>query len=291
MKKTIENAILFVLSTRLFNWIPDDKYLKIKYRIKTKDKLNLENPGNYNEKIQWIKMNFRKDEHINMVDKYEARKFIEEKLGSKYLIPLIGIWDKTSDIDFAKLPDSFVLKCTHDSGSFIICRDKSKLNIAKTKRKLNRNLKRNYYYKSREWLYKDIKPRIICEQLLKNEDGSEIKDYKAFGFNGVVKFIGVRYSHEGQMTAQMFDTDWNSLDRPDMLLPGDTRIDKPQTLDEIINITRILSAEMPMLRVDLYTIRDRVYFGEMTFYHGSGFDTIHLEDLEAKMGDWIELPA
>ena len=123
---------------------------------------------------------------------------------------------------------------------------------------MNRYLKRNYYYKSREWLYKDIKHRIICEELLINEDGSEVKDYKVFGFRGDVKFISVRYYYKGQKTVQIFDAEWNSLDKPGMLLPGDTRIEKPQTFDEMINITRILSADMPMLRVDLYTVRDKV---------------------------------
>ncbi len=135
MKKTIENVILLILSTKFFNWIPDDKYLKIKYRIKTKNKLNLENPSHYNEKIQWLKLHYRNPKQIKLADKYAVREYVKDTLGSKYLIPIIGIWDRTSDIDFDKLPDSFILKCTHDSGSYIKCTDKGKLNIAKTKKK------------------------------------------------------------------------------------------------------------------------------------------------------------
>lgn len=288
--KTIEKGLLHLMATRLFYKVPDRIYLQIRYRIRTHKKLNLDNPVSYNEKIQWLKMYYRKPEQSIFVDKYEVRKYVEEKLGSKYLIPLIGIWDKVADIDIESLPHSFILKCTHDSGSSIKCTDKSQLNIRKTKRKLNKNLKKNYYYKCREWLYKEVTPRIICEKLLINADGSDILDYKIFCFDGVVKFIRVKYFLDGVLSKQTFDTQWNLLEKPGMLKPDIEIIKKPENLEEMLFVAKTLSDGLPMLRADLYNVDGKVYFGEMTIYHWSGFTTMKFYEIETKMNNWFTLP-
>ncbi len=188
--KAIKNPkliVFYILNFKIFRLIPDELYLKIYYWLRINKKLNLDNPKTFNEKLQWLKLYDRNPAYVNLVDKYEVRKYIAEVIGKEYLIPLIGVWDKFEDINFSKLPNQFVLKCTHDSGGIVICTDKSKLEFEVARKKINNSLNRNYFYHAREWPYKDIKPRIICEEYMVNGSGKELKDYKFMCFNGEVK--------------------------------------------------------------------------------------------------------
>ena len=179
--------ILKLMNTSLFNLYPDKLYLKLKYRLIMGKKLDLINPKTYNEKLQWLKLYDRNPLYSNLVDKYEVRKYIEEKIGEEYLIPLIGVYNSFEEINFEELPEKFVLKCTHDSGSVVVCPNKKILNINETKLNINKALKRNFYYQGREWPYKNVTPRIVCEKML----DSRIIDYKIFCFNGKPEFLYV----------------------------------------------------------------------------------------------------
>ena len=286
----LKRAFLSIIGTSFFGFIPDEMYLKLKYRLLIGEKLNLDNPVSLNEKIQWIKLNIRDKSHSFMADKQAVRKYIADTIGKDYLVPLIGIWDSVDDIDFDSLPQQFIIKCTHDSGSFLKCKDKSSFDIRKAKRWLRKKQNTNYYYKSREWLYKDVKPRIICEELLLEKDGSDIVDYKIFCFEGIMKFLRIKYYVDGELRQQSFDRDWNLIEKPEQLLPGTKIFEKPVGFEDMVRISEILSAGLPQLRVDLYNVDGKVYFGEMTYYHGSGFMSLEFEELERKAGDWLVLP-
>lgn len=286
----IKNGLLNTLGTSFFGFIPDSMYLKFKYRLKFGEKLNLNNPGTLNEKIQWIKLNIRDKSHSFMVDKVAVREYIAKTIGEDYLVPLIGIWDSVDDIDFDALPSKYIIKCTHDSGSFLKCKDKSNFDVKKAKKWLKRKQRTNYYYKSREWLYKEVTPKIICEELLLEEDGSDIVDFKTFCFDGTMRFLIIKYYVNGELRRQSFDRDWNPIETPENL-KSDARIfKKPQGFEDMVRISEKLSAGLPQLRVDLYNVKGKVYFGEMTYYHGSGFMPLGFDDLERKAGDWLVLP-
>src|SRR5699024_5952469 len=235
----------------LLKWLPDDIYLKAIYRARMHKKLNLKNPITFNEKLQWLKINDRKPEYTQMVDKYEVRKYIEAQIGEEYLIPLLGVYDTFEEIDFDKLPNQFVLKCTHDSGGLVICHDKSQLNIKRAKKKINKCLRRNYYYLGREWVYKDINPRIVCESLMVDESGVELKDYKFFCFSGEPKIIQVDFSRFTNHKRNFYNLEWDLLDLS-IKYPNDpnTKIIKPDKLEEMIKLASKLSSDYPHVRVD-----------------------------------------
>src|SRR5690554_2515997 len=201
--------LLYILNFKLFKFIPDKFYLKIKYRLKMGKKLDLNNPKTFNEKLQWLKLYDRKPEYTQMVDKYEVRKYIKDVIGEEYLIPLLGIYDSFEDIDFDKLPNEFVLKPNHTSGNVFICKDKSKIDYKKLKKGVSRWLKREYYWVHREWTYKNIKPRVICEKYLQEN----ITDYKFMCFNGEPKLIQIHRNRGSKnKTLDFYDINWNKTE-------------------------------------------------------------------------------
>ena len=220
--------------------IPDSVYLKYMYRRIMGKKLDLKNPKTFNEKLQWLKLYDRKPEYTKMVDKYEVRKYIKEKIGEEYLIPLAGgPWDQFDDIDFSKLPDQFVLKCTHDSGSVVICRDKNDFDIGAIRKKFNRALKGNFFYGGREWPYKNVKPRIIAEQYMADESGVELKDYKIFNFNGVPRIIQVDYDRFVRHKRNLYNTDWQYMDFAIKYeTDSNITINKPANLEEMLRMAQ-----------------------------------------------------
>ena len=280
-----------LLNIIIFNYLTDDKYLQIKFKLNTGRKLDLINPKTFNEKLQWLKLNDRNPQYTILVDKYEVRKYIEKILGKSYLIPLIGVWNKFEDIDFSKLPDQFVLKCTHNSGGNIICKDKSKFDIKKARKKINKNLNRNYYYRAREWPYKNVKPKIVCEKYIVDESGDELKDYKIFCFNGEPKIIQVDFNRFSDHKRNLYDINWNyipvSYNYPTY---PNIVIKKPKKLNEMIEIARLLSKDFPFIRVDLYSIHDKIYFGELTFFPEAGFAKFNPESYDKELGKWLKLP-
>lgn len=273
--------------------VSDISFIKKRFREVFNREINLENPQTFNEKLQWLKLYDRNPLYTNLVDKYKVRRYISKTIGEEYLIPLIGVWDKFEEIDFLKLPNKFVLKCTHDSGGLVICRDKNKLDIEEARKKINKSLKRNFYYHAREWPYKNVKPRIICEKLLHDEIDEELKDYRFFCFNGEPRFVAIDFSitDKSKTRRNLYDLEWNLMDGG-ISYPRELSktVKKPNKLNEMINLSKILSKGIPHVRVDFYYINENIYFGEMTFYHQSGFGKFQQEEFAQLLGTWIELP-
>ena len=270
--------------------IPDELYLRMAYRAVTGKRLHLNPPVTYNEKLQWLKLHDRKPEYTEMVDKYEVRKFVTERVGAEYLVGVLGVWDKAEDIDFDNLPDQFVLKCTHDCGGLVICRDKASLDKEAARRKLNDCLKTNFYWQGREWPYKNVKPRIYAEEYLSDFGDSQLTDYKVFCFDGQPKLIQVDYDRFEGHKRQFFDCDWNRLDIS-FHFPSDTAkvIFRPSVLEEMLELSRKLSAGFPHLRTDFYIVGDRLYVGEMTFFHGTGFGKWWPEGTDEWLGSFLKI--
>jgi hypothetical protein len=282
----------YLCKYEMFNLIPDEIYLKLYYRGTVAKKLDIENPKAFNEKLQWLKLYDRNPLYTKLVDKYEVRKYITKTLGEEYLIPLIGVWDKFEDIDFSKLPNQFVLKCTHDSGGLVICTDKEKLDVEAGKKRINRCLRRNFYYMYREWPYKNVKPRIICERYMLDESGLDLKDYKFMCFNGKVKCSFVclnRHSSTG-LNVDFYDMDWKPIPFERHYKNSGSVIAQPKNFDKMIEFAEKLSKGIPFVRVDFYETNGQLFFGELTFYPGSGFEEFTPESYDYLLGSWIELP-
>jgi hypothetical protein len=284
--------IVYVLGRKdLLNWVPDKIYLKMIYYGQMGKKLNLKNPQTFNEKLQWLKLYDRNPDYSNLVDKYAVRDYVKNLIGEEHLIPLIGVYDNFDEIDFNKLPNQFVLKCTHDSGGIVICTDKSKFNISLARNKINKRLKRDFFYFAREWPYKNVKPRIICEKYMVDDSGTQLKDYKIFCFNGIPKLIEVDFDRFTGHKRNIYDTEWNYLPvsihyptKPDVV------IKKPNKLNEMLKLASVLAKDYLHVRTDFYSINDKVYFGEITFYHEAGFGIYKPLEFEHEMGSWIKLP-
>ena len=273
-----------------FNRLPDYIFIPFIYRMSTGKRLDLKEPVTFNEKIQWLKLYDHNPLYMQLSDKYRVRSYVEEKIGNGFLIPLLGKWNSVSEIDFDNLPNQFVLKCNHDSGGIVICTDKRIFDIKKAKEKLNHHLAQNYYYMSREWAYKDIKPCIICEKYLFDEKTHDLRDYKFFCFNGMPKLIQVDFNRFIDHKRNIYSLDWELQDLT-IKCPNDPKviIEKPPNLDEMIEIAKKLSAGIPEVRVDLYSVNGKTYFSEMTLYHGSGIEKFSSQELAEKMGSWIDL--
>ena len=264
------------------NW-NDEDFLKKAFECHMGKKLNLDNPQTFNEKLQWLKLHDRKPEYTMMVDKYAVRTYIADTIGEEYLIPLLGVWDNPDDIDFNALPNQFVLKCNHNSGlGMCICKDKSKLDIAKVKAELRKGLKQDYYLTSREWPYKNVKRRIIAEKYMTTSEMDDLPDYKIH--------CSERFSETGTKE-DFLNTNWSKLSfkRPDLKC-SDKILKKPSRLNEMLELAKILSTNIPFLRCDFYEIKGRVYFGELTFFPASGLEAFEPEEWDYKLGDWLELP-
>lgn len=291
------------LARKFTNLLPDRIYLKLLFRKTTGKKLNLNNPTGFNEKIQWLKLYDRKQEYTSMVDKYAAKQYVAEKIGEKHIIPTFGVWDKFDDIDFDSLPNQFVLKCTHDSGGLVVCRDKYALNKDEAKAKIERSMKNNYYYHGREWPYKNVKPRILAEQYMQDNNESKattgknlktegLTDYKFYCFNGSPKFLYVSSGLEDHDTASIsfLTLDWQfaPYERTDYKklsqLPP-----KPKSFDKMIKIAKTLSSGLDFLRVDLYEIDGAVYFSELTFSPCSGLMPFKDPNHDIEIGEMLKL--
>lgn len=289
--KNPAKIIAYLNRKKPLTWLSDELYLKIAFKARLNKSLNINEPHSFNEKLQWLKLYDRNPLYTNLVDKYEVRKYISQTIGKEYLIPIIGVWDKFEDIDFSKLPDKFVLKCTHDSGGLVICKDKYKLDTEMARKKINKCLKRNFYYSGREWPYKNVKPRIVCEKYMVDESGTELKDYKFFCFNGEPKALFVATDRDIDTRFDFYDMNFNHLPVMQHYKNGVKKVFKPKGFDEMIKLAAQLSKDIPHVRVDFYDINGKVYFGELTFYHFSGFQKFEPEKYDALFGSWIQLPS
>lgn len=268
--------------------LPDKMYLKKVYKARTGRKLNLRNPKTFTEKSNWLKLYDRNPVYTIMADKYKAREYIAEKVGEEYLVPLLGVWDSPDEIDFDSLPDQFVLKCNHDNG-VIICKDKAQLDIEKVKKELSERLKRDYYKKLREWPYKNIPRKIICEKYMKPCKNENEIDYKLLCFNGKVKIIALyKDRFLGSLKEDYYTKEWKYIKILDKIGAGDV-YPKPEFLDEIIKIAEVLAEGATFLRVDFNNWQDLLSVGELTFFPHGGM-LLFLESWETKLGSWIQLP-
>ncbi|MDT2865744.1 ATP-grasp fold amidoligase family protein [Vagococcus carniphilus] len=283
---------MYALYLGNFNKMSDKKYLEMEFKHRMKKVLDLENPITFNEKLQWLKLYDRNPQYTSLVDKYEVRKFVEEKIGEEYLIPLLGVWTDFSDINFEKLPNKFVLKTTHDSGGVVICQNKQELDIDKAKEKINKSLKNNYFYAGREWPYKNVKPKIICEELLETDNGELPNDYKFSCFNGSVDNVMVAIERNtGKPKFYFFDNEWQLLryNVSGLNASSDFTLPRPKNIKKMFDVASILSEKFPYVRVDLYYEKDKIYFGELTFYPQSGFDSNLLPETDLLFGSMINL--
>lgn len=278
----------------LNKWMPDRIYLERKFYARLGYPLNLENPETYNEKLQWLKLYDHRNEYTMMVDKYEVKSYVADVIGNEYVIPTLGVWDKPEDIDFDALPEQFVLKVTHDSGGLVICKDKSRLDIDSVIRRLKDSLKRNYYLVHREWPYKNVQRRIICETYMEDNETSELRDYKFFCFDGIPKALFIAQDRQKELEEtkfDFFDMEFNHLPFTNGHPNADSLPSKPLNFELMKELAMKLSKGIPHVRVDFYEVNGQVYFGELTFSHWSGFVSFDPFEWDTTFGSWIKLPA
>ncbi|MBR5321205.1 MAG: glycosyl transferase [Clostridia bacterium] len=287
--RNIRGKVMYALS-----FLPDKLYLQLFYFATTRRFINFKNPKGYCEKLQWLKVNNKKPEYSKFVDKLAVREYIKDVLGEEYLFPLIGKWASFDDIDFNSLPNQFVLKCNHDSGSTKVIKDKSSLTQADyddLKQHFTKRLSRDFYFAGREYPYRGIPRYIIAEQFMRDENEPEknIEDYKFFCFNGEPKVMFVATDRATDCKFDFFDMDFNHLDLVNIHPNADKPIYKPEKFEEMKELATKLSKGMCHVRIDLYELNGKIYFGEYTFFHGGGFQLCHPEKWECQLGDWIDL--
>lgn len=280
----------FIKKIRYFlKFIPDKMYIQLNYLAHFKKFANLKKPVTYNEKLNWLKLNDHNPLYPKIVDKYAVKEYIADIIGEEYIIQTIGVWDNFDDIDFEKLPEQFVLKCTHDSEGLVICRDKSKLDLEEARNKIESSLKQNFFYVGREWPYKSVKPRIIAEEYMEDKIDGELRDYKFFCFDGKAKAMFIASDRINDTTKfDYYDLDFNHLDIKQKY-PNAGEVRKPLNFEKMIELAEILSKDMPHVRVDFYEVNGKVYFGELTLYHFSGFRPFEPSKWDKTFGDWLKI--
>lgn len=278
-----------------FKNMDDEKYLKKRFKAILGIELDLDNPKTFNQKIQWLKINDRNSIYPKLVDKFEVKKWVAEKIGEEYVVPTYGIYDSFDQIDFSKIPNSFVIKCTHDSGSAIICNNKSDFDVNSAKKKIKKCMKKNLYYSGREWAYKEVTPRIIIEKNLLDDGKGNLScepvDYKLMCFNGKVKCTFTcteRYSDEG-LKVTFFDNNWNVLPFERHFPKSKKIIEKPKSFDKMVELAEKLAEGMRFVRVDFYEVNEKIYFGEMTLYPGCGQEEFNPVEWDYKIGEMLKL--
>ena len=295
VRKYIKSPQLLLVSlfVRLGKWIPDAIYLHIIYYLKVGEVLHLKYPRTFSEKIQWLKLHNRRPEYTQMVDNVLVKDYVAKIIGKEYIIPTLGVWKTFDEINFDSLPKQFVLKCNHDSGGVIICKDKRKLNRYQSRKLLNKSLKRNFFYGGREYPYKNVKPSIMAEEYMQNIDGGDLVDYKFFCFSGEVKMCQVISDRFDDEKIDFYDRNWNRLiGLIGLNIEAKNSIEdkpRPKRYDEMIRIAESLSKGMIFVRVDLYDINDKIYFGELTFFPASGFGYFRPDEWNVKLGNMIKL--
>ena len=275
----------------LFYFLPDSIDIRLLYLAHMGKLPDLTSPKTFNEKLNWLKLCDRNPLYTTLVDKCAVKQWVVDKIGEQYVIPTLGVWNKFDDIDFDKLPNQFVLKCTHDSGSYVICKDKAKLDKRAARKKLTTALKRNFYYVGREYPYKNVPPRIIAEKYIEDRNGVFV-DYKFSCFNGYVDCVMVCLDrHINDVKFYFFDKDWNlkRLNVRGKNAPEGFTIPKPSCMDEMFEIAAKLSKGIPFVRVDLFECDGNIYFGEMTFFPDCGFDANLLPETDLYFGSLIDL--
>lgn len=285
--------LLLIKSLMFLSPLFSDKiYLKMLFPLKVGYKLNLDNPKSYNEKLQWLKLNYKNPELPKLVDKYDYKEYVKKNVGEQFLIKTYGVWTSVEEIDFDNLPSQFVLKTTHDQGGVIVCQDKSTFDIVKAKKKLQKHLNRNLYYLFREWVYNEVQPRIIAEEYLEDKSKEGLKDYKFYCFDGEPKLMYITSGKQiGANYIDFYDMDFNYIDikRPKFKQMGNHYI-KPINWDLMIELAQKLSKGYPHVRIDFYDVNDKLYFGEFTLFQGGGLMPFYPEKWDYILGEYINLP-
>ena len=303
MKRPFYNAIhslffdqkhfLDALLGRFGGWLPDETYLRWDYYLNHSRPINLDNPQRYTEKLQWLKLYYRDPLWTQMVDKYAVKRLVSERIGAEYVAPVYGKWEKAEDINFENLPEQFVLKTNHDSGNngVFIVKDKSKLDRSKLIRRINRSLRTDTSRAGREWPYRDVPRCVFAEKYLEDATG-ELRDYKFFCFDGTVKylFIATERQSGGEVKFDYFDADFNHLDIVQRHPMSGKEIEKPAMFEQMKEFAAKLSEGLPEVRVDLYEVNGRIYFGEYTFFHHGGIAPFHPDKWDFIWGEQIHLP-
>lgn len=288
-KNIIKNRELRLKIINHLSFIPDNPYLKMVYRIKTGKKLNLKNPKGFNEKLNWLKINDIHPEYTELADKIAVHEYIKQKLGEDICFPVLGKWNHYDEIDFESLPDTFVLKCNHDSGSVKIVYNKKNINHFELRDFFESRLKINPYTIGREYPYKNIKPCIYAEKYMATKSDGNINDYKFFCFNGKPEIMFVATDRSADCKFDFYDMDFKHLDIYNIHPNSSKTIARPQKFEDMKSLAAKLSENMKFVRIDLYEIDGKVYFGEFTFFHGGGFYLMHPDEWEIKLGNLIEL--
>lgn len=290
--------IIGIILLGKFSFLFSDKqYLQMMYWLHLGRKLNLKNPKTFNEKLQWLKLYNHKPEYTIMVDKVKAKEYVAKLIGEEHIIPTLGVWDDPDDIDFDALPDQFVLKCNHNSGTgMCICRDKSKRDIEKVKAELRKGLKENYFMRWREWPYKNVPRKILAEKFMVDESGTELKDYKIFCFNGEPRYCQVISDRNTDEKIDFYDMHWKRLvglvglvGLNDKVHNSEYAIPCPESFENMKQMASLLAKSIPFSRIDFYEINHQAYFGEITFFPATGFGNFNPREWNVKMGDMITL--
>jgi len=283
----------FLRHLRKMRFLPPKVYVKIHYEYFSGKKLDLNNPQDFNAKIEWYKVFYRPNILTQLVDKHEVRTYVEEKIGAKYLNELYAVYDNAEDIDFDSLPNSFVIKANHTNGHNLIVKDKKNLDKEKSIKLLNKWLRKNQYYRrGQEWAYKDVKPKLVIEKFLKEENKSTLTDYKFYCFNGVAKFINVHIDREDDHKQGCFDLNFNLLPfgKSKSYKSISSDIEKPINLEEMVQLSETLAANFPFVRVDFYSVNGQTIFGELTFYPSDARNKFYPEEYNTIIGDYFQLP-
>ncbi len=292
LKSTALKRLLLGLIKKL-KFLPPAFYAKVHYEYYTGKKLDLENPREFNEKIQWLKVYYKDPRLTRLVDKYAVREYVKEKVGASYLNELLGVYERGRDVDFDALPDKFVIKGVHGCNWNLIVKDKSQLSAWKARLKFRKWLSRNYYYRGGlEWAYKNVKPRLIAEAYLEEIGRKSVNDYKFFCFDGEPRFIQVDLDRKESHSRRYMDLEWNPLPFRDTDYPPfDEVLEKPENFEEMLQVVRRLAEDFPFVRVDLYNLGGRIIFGELTFYPADGRLEFVPDSYNRVIGDYLKLPA
>jgi len=299
----IEKVIKFIIKKnnslvlRIMQQFPklfsDRFFLERKFKYIMDRSLNLDIPKTFNEKIQWLKLYYHNPILTSLVDKVEVKDYVAKKIGDKYIIPTLGVWDSFDKIDFDKLANQFVLKTNHDFGGIIICKEKENFDYQSAKLKLSAHLKRNFYSMEREWAYKNVKPRILAEEYLGILGDDDVKDYKFYCFNGEPKILLVssgRQNKTEEMKWNFYDVEFNLLRFTKSNKSNDYSVEKPKNFELMLELSKALSENFPFVRTDFYNISGEIYFGELTFYPGAGYGKFEPEEWDYKLGSYLSLP-
>lgn len=288
------NLLLDSLLRHLGTWLPDVIYIKLRYRFQVGRQLDLRNPRSFQEKIQWLKLYDHNPRYSQLVDKVLVKDYVSSLIGKEYVVPLLGVWDNPEDIDWDSLPNQFVLKTNHSGGNtgVVICRDKESFDRQKAVSRLKTSLKSDVYRDLREWPYKGLIKKVFAEEYLESPEQEDLPDYKWYCFNGVPIFCQLIQNRTTNETIDFYDTEWNHQEfiglNPSASF-ATFSAEKPDNLEIQIKIARALSKDIPFVRIDLYSIGTRVYFGEFTFYPFSGMGQFAPIQYNEILGDMISL--